>query len=62
MEKRGSSHQMRRQGARKERKELGKYDKVTSCSAAARLKNIWNTSASRKILEITEGGLEGWVK
>lgn len=38
-------------GKRGERKELGKYDKVTSCSAAARLPHIWSTSLSWKILQ-----------
>lgn len=43
---------MRREGReREERKELGKYDKVISCSAAARLQHIWNTSVSWKILQ-----------
>lgn len=47
----------RKERKREERKELGKYDKVTSCSAAARLQHIWNTSSSWKILqEIREKG------
>lgn len=61
MEKWGSHRQkrtMRRGGKEgKERKreekgrEVGKYDKVTSCSAAARLEHIWDTSVSWKILQ-----------
>lgn len=59
MEKRGSSRQMRLWGGKegKEKRGLGKCDKVTSCSAAARLQHIWKASVSWKILqEIKEEG------
>lgn len=40
-----------------ERKDLGKYDKVASCSAADRRQHIWNTSVSWKMLrEIRKEG------
>lgn len=55
---------MRLRGAKagKEKKELGKYDRVTSRSAAARLEHIWNASVNWKILEIREEGVrrEEW--
>ena len=56
-EREGAARQnetMRREGSggtEREGKKTGKYDKVSSCSAAARLQHIWNASASWKILQ-----------
>lgn len=50
----------RRERKREGRKKLGHYDKVSSCSAAARLQNIWNTSAGWKILQEIRAKGEEW--
>lgn len=53
---------IRMEGKEEKRKEVGRCDKVSSCSAAARLPHIWNASVSWKILQERRIGEEAGGK